>query len=169
MITGFDLSQEILAIDVLTAFKSSSKHRRKHILRLLRLYGDQALRITRVMLTRPRTVTGVIADLVSHDDQLLSIHVTNINPQYCGLLVYRIIEFDFFLHSWFSNYLIFLLLLTIFLRLVNFVWYNFLLTGLSLTLNRTGFSEFGMAGGRGGADSPLVTSFLKPNNHEICQ
>ena len=43
MITTIDLSQEILAIDVLTALKSSLKHRRKHILRLLRLYGDQAL------------------------------------------------------------------------------------------------------------------------------
>ena len=30
------ISQEILAIDVLTALKSSSKHRRKHFLRLLR-------------------------------------------------------------------------------------------------------------------------------------
>ena len=37
------ISQEILAIDVLTALKSSSKHRRKHFLRLLRPYGDQAL------------------------------------------------------------------------------------------------------------------------------
>ena len=38
-----DLSEEILAIDELTALKSSLKHRRKHFLRLLRLYGDQAV------------------------------------------------------------------------------------------------------------------------------
>ena len=36
-------AQEIFAIDVLTALKSSLEQRRKHVLRLLRLYGDQAL------------------------------------------------------------------------------------------------------------------------------
>ena len=38
-----DLSQKIFAIDMLRALKSSLKHRRKHILRSLQLYGDQAL------------------------------------------------------------------------------------------------------------------------------
>ena len=42
MIAGIHISQEIFAIDVLTALKSSSEHRRKHILRLLQPYGDQA-------------------------------------------------------------------------------------------------------------------------------
>ena len=39
MITGIHISQEIFAIDVLTALKSSLEQRRKHVLRLLRLYG----------------------------------------------------------------------------------------------------------------------------------
>ena len=47
MITGIHISQEIFAIDVLTALKSSLEQRLKHVLRLLRLYADQAL-FTRV-------------------------------------------------------------------------------------------------------------------------
>ena len=43
VITSIVLSQEIFAIDILTALKSSLKHRRKHVLRWLRLYGDQDL------------------------------------------------------------------------------------------------------------------------------
>ena len=43
MITGIDLSQEIFAINVLRTLISSLKHRRKHVLRSLQLYGDQAL------------------------------------------------------------------------------------------------------------------------------
>ena len=39
---SIDASQEIFAINVLTALKSSLGHRRKHILRSLRPYGDQA-------------------------------------------------------------------------------------------------------------------------------
>ena len=39
----FDISQEIFSIDMLTALKSSLKHRRKHVLRPLQLCGDQAL------------------------------------------------------------------------------------------------------------------------------
>ena len=35
-----DLSQEIFVIDMLRAFKWSSKHRRKHVLQPLQLYGD---------------------------------------------------------------------------------------------------------------------------------
>ena len=42
-ITSINLSQAIFAIDMLTALKSSLKHRRKHSLRWLRLYGDQVL------------------------------------------------------------------------------------------------------------------------------
>ena len=42
MMMSIVLSQEILAIDVFRALKSSLKHRRKHILRSLRLYRDQA-------------------------------------------------------------------------------------------------------------------------------
>ena len=43
MVTSFDISHEIFLIDMLTALKSSLKHRRKHVLRSLQLYGDQAL------------------------------------------------------------------------------------------------------------------------------
>ena len=43
MIAGIHISQEeIFAIRVLTALKSSLEQLRKHVLRLLRLYGDQA-------------------------------------------------------------------------------------------------------------------------------
>ena len=41
-ITNIDISQEIVAMDILKALKSSLKHHRKHVLRLLQLYGDQA-------------------------------------------------------------------------------------------------------------------------------
>ena len=40
---GIDLSHEIYALDMLGALKSLLKHCCKHILRSLRLYGDQAL------------------------------------------------------------------------------------------------------------------------------
>ena len=43
MVTSFDISQEIFSIAMLTALKSSLKHRRKHVLRSLQLYGGQAL------------------------------------------------------------------------------------------------------------------------------
>ena len=43
MIASFDTSQETFSVDILTALKSSLKHRRKHVLRSLQLYGDQAL------------------------------------------------------------------------------------------------------------------------------
>ena len=36
------ISQEVFAIDVLTALKSSLEQRRKHVLGLLPLYGDRA-------------------------------------------------------------------------------------------------------------------------------
>ena len=39
---SIDLSPEIFVIDIMTALRSSLKHRRKHVLRSLRLYGDQA-------------------------------------------------------------------------------------------------------------------------------
>ena len=42
MIAGIHTSQEIFAIDMLTALKPSLEDDRKHVLRLLRLYGDQA-------------------------------------------------------------------------------------------------------------------------------
>ena len=42
MIVSIDLSQEIFAINMLRSLKSSLKHRRKHVLRPLQLYGDQA-------------------------------------------------------------------------------------------------------------------------------
>ena len=42
MITMIDVSQEIFAMDILTALKSSLKRQRKHVLRLLQLCGDQA-------------------------------------------------------------------------------------------------------------------------------
>ena len=44
MIAGIHISQEIFPINVFKALKSSLEHRRKHVLRLLRLYGDQAWR-----------------------------------------------------------------------------------------------------------------------------
>ena len=40
MMAGIHFSQEI---DTLTALKSSLEQRRKHVLRLLQLYGDQAI------------------------------------------------------------------------------------------------------------------------------
>ena len=46
MIAGIHISQETFAIDVLTALKSSLEQCRKHALRLLRLYGNQVLRLT---------------------------------------------------------------------------------------------------------------------------
>ena len=39
MITSIDISQEIFATDILEALKPSLKHHRKHVLRLLQLYG----------------------------------------------------------------------------------------------------------------------------------
>ena len=43
MTTGIGLSQELFAVNMLRTLKSSLKHRRKHVLRSLQLYGDQAL------------------------------------------------------------------------------------------------------------------------------
>ena len=48
MITGIHILQEMFAIDVLRAFKPSLKHDCKHVLRLLRLYGDQALSLVSI-------------------------------------------------------------------------------------------------------------------------
>ena len=47
MVTSFDISQEIFSIDMLTALKSSLKHRRKHVLLSFRLegYGELALEV----------------------------------------------------------------------------------------------------------------------------
>ena len=45
MIAGIHISQEIFANNILTALKPSLEHNRKHILRLLRLYGEQALKL----------------------------------------------------------------------------------------------------------------------------
>ena len=42
MIKGVHISQEMFANDILTALKPSLEHGRKHVLRMLRLYGDQA-------------------------------------------------------------------------------------------------------------------------------
>ena len=42
MIPGINILQEIFAIDMLTAVKSSSEHDPKHVLRLLRLYRDRS-------------------------------------------------------------------------------------------------------------------------------
>ena len=49
MVTSFDISQEIISIDMLTALKSSLKHRRKHVLRSLQLYRDQILMISQII------------------------------------------------------------------------------------------------------------------------
>ena len=40
VVASIDLSLKIFAIDIMTALKSSLKHRRKHFLRSFRLYGD---------------------------------------------------------------------------------------------------------------------------------
>ena len=42
MITSIDVSQKIVTMNILKALKSSLKHYRKQVLRLLQLYGDQA-------------------------------------------------------------------------------------------------------------------------------
>ena len=44
IVAGIRISHDIFAIDVLTALKSSLEQGRKHVLRLLGLQGDQALR-----------------------------------------------------------------------------------------------------------------------------
>ena len=49
MMAGIHASQEIFAIDVLRALKSSLEQRRKHVLRSLQLYGDQAVIIGTLM------------------------------------------------------------------------------------------------------------------------
>ena len=41
MVASIDRSQEIFANDIMRALKSSLKHRSKHVLGSLRLYGDQ--------------------------------------------------------------------------------------------------------------------------------
>ena len=51
MITSFDISQEIFSIDIMTALKFSLKHRRKHVLRSFRLYGDLALASLSILFT----------------------------------------------------------------------------------------------------------------------
>ena len=43
MIAGVHISKEMFADGILTALKPSLQHDRKHVLRLLRLCGDQAL------------------------------------------------------------------------------------------------------------------------------
>ena len=43
MMAGIHISQEIFVIDVLRALKSSLEQCRKHVLRSLQLYGDQAI------------------------------------------------------------------------------------------------------------------------------
>ena len=43
IIAGVYHSQEMFASGILTALKPSLEHDRKRVLRLLRLYGDQAL------------------------------------------------------------------------------------------------------------------------------
>ena len=42
MIADIHILEEIFANDILIALKPSLEHDRKHVLRLLRLYGDQA-------------------------------------------------------------------------------------------------------------------------------
>ena len=49
MMAGIHISQEIFAIDVLRTLKSSLEQRRKHVLRLLQLYGDQAIMFATLM------------------------------------------------------------------------------------------------------------------------
>ena len=41
-IAGIHISQEVFATNMLKALKPSLQHDHKHVLRLLRLYGDQA-------------------------------------------------------------------------------------------------------------------------------
>ena len=52
MFTSIDVSQEIFAMDLLKALKSSLKHHRKHVLRLLQLNGDQALALANMKNTK---------------------------------------------------------------------------------------------------------------------
>ena len=49
MIADVHISQEIFAIDMLTALKPSLEYDRKHVLRLLRLYRDQASERTPIL------------------------------------------------------------------------------------------------------------------------
>ena len=64
MIAGIHILQEIFAIDVLMALKPSLKHDRKHVLRLLRLYGDQALQLVFwlvIVIIRVQCIIGFIS------------------------------------------------------------------------------------------------------------
>ena len=61
MIVNINLSQEIFAIDMLRALKSSLKHRRKRALRPLQLYGDQAL-----LIINPRMAMNYYAIQIFH-------------------------------------------------------------------------------------------------------
>ena len=54
MITSIGVSQEIFAMDILKSLKSSSKHHRKHVLRLLQLYEDQVLDLIAIELKLSR-------------------------------------------------------------------------------------------------------------------
>ena len=67
MIVSIDLSQEIFAIGMLRALKSSLKRRRKHVLRPLQLYGDQAL-LADLFFTHVRTNPYIIWSEVAAGD-----------------------------------------------------------------------------------------------------
>ena len=49
MIPSIHISKEIFAIDVLTALKPSLEHCRLHVLRCLRLYGDEVCDLQVIM------------------------------------------------------------------------------------------------------------------------
>ena len=89
MMISTDLSQEKLTISVLTVLKSSLEHGRKHILRSLRLYGDQAL-APNSKLQRPvskitglKTLKGSFS--VAQWDTLMSCHSVFIFSSYQSL------------------------------------------------------------------------------------
>ena len=65
MMVGIHISQKIFEIDVLAALKFSLEQRWKHVLRLLQLYGDQALGVR----------TGNCPRLFTFDQKYKSVNV----------------------------------------------------------------------------------------------
>ena len=71
MIVNIDLSQEIFAIDMLRALKSSLKHRCKHVLRPLQLYGDQTLDY-RFFAIYLQSLRAIIPEILKFFPQIIS-------------------------------------------------------------------------------------------------
>ena len=86
MIKSIDIPQEIFANDMLTALNSPLKDRYKHVMQLLRLYGDRALFYVRtvflnLLINKPsksgdnktrRAEEGLKSRLINHADIIIT-------------------------------------------------------------------------------------------------